>query len=267
VTELVDFKRGTRAMWASGNYDAVAELVWDVGARIVGRVGVQRGEDVLDVACGTGNAAIRAAAAGGRVVGLDLTPEMFQAGRARAAAAGVDVEWMEGDVESLPFADESFDVVLSTFGCMFAPRHEVTARELGRVLRPGGRLGLCAFTPEGAGGDFFRTLGAYLPLPPFASPPLLWGSEEHVRGLFADTGVELSFERDEVVEEYGTLEQAVEIYTTTFGPILVARELHESEGRWPALKDDLTAMFERNLLPGDGAVAYEYLLILGSKPG
>jgi ubiquinone/menaquinone biosynthesis C-methylase UbiE len=265
MTELVEFKRGVRAMWASGNYDAVAELVWDVGARIVGRVGVEPDDDVLDVACGTGNAAIRAAAAGGRVVGLDLTPEMFDAGRARAAAAGVDVEWMEGDVESLPFADATFDVVLSTFGCMFAPRHEVAARELVRVLRPGGRLGLCTFTPEGAGGDFFRTLGAYLPLPPLASPPLLWGSEEHVRGLFADTGLELSFERDEVVERYGSVERAVQIYTTAFGPILTARELQEPEGRWPALRDDLTAMFERNLLPGNDAVAYEYLLVLGSK--
>jgi ubiquinone/menaquinone biosynthesis C-methylase UbiE len=132
---------------------------------------------VLDVACGTGNAAIRAAQAGGEVVGLDLTPELFEAGRRLAKQAGVSVEWTEGDAEAIPFENESFDVVLSTLGCMFAPRHRVTATELARVLRPGGRLGQCNWTPEGSQGEFFRALGAYVPpLPAFAQPPLLWGT-------------------------------------------------------------------------------------------
>src|SRR5919205_178173 len=141
ISELEQMKQGTRATWAAGDYAAIAQrTLWPVGERVVRRIGAQPGEDVLDVACGTGNAAIRAAQAGARVTGVDLTPELFEAGRELAAAAGVDVEWVEGDAESLPVADESFDAVVSLFGCMFAPRHRVAAAELARALRPGGRL-------------------------------------------------------------------------------------------------------------------------------
>jgi ubiquinone/menaquinone biosynthesis C-methylase UbiE len=129
----------------------VAKLqLWEVGERLVRRVGIGRDENVLDIACGTGNAALRAAATGGRMVGVDLTPELFVAGRALAAEAGVEIEWVEGDAEELPFRDERFDVVLSTFGVMFAPRHEVAARELVRVLRPGGRFGFTSWTRRGS---------------------------------------------------------------------------------------------------------------------
>src|SRR6266568_4270207 len=160
LAELAKLKQGARATWAAGDFPAIAKLtLWEVGPRIVGAVGVAPGEDVLDVACGTGNAALRAAQAGGRVVGVDLTPELFDAGRRLAADAGVEVEWVHGDAEELPFEDQSFDIVLSTFGVMFAPRHAVAAAELTRVLRPGGRIGLCAWTPEGIQGEFFRALG------------------------------------------------------------------------------------------------------------
>ena len=193
IDALTDFKQGTRAMWAAGDYARFAPLVAEVGERLVERVGVRPGDAVLDVACGTGNVAIPAALAGARVTGVDLTPEHFPAARSRAAAAGVAVDWVEGDAEALPFEDDSFDVVLSSFGCMFAPRHAVAAAELARVLRPGGRLGITAFTDSGAGGDFFRTLGAHLPAPPpFAENPLGWGDPAHVRTLFP--GLELRFE-------------------------------------------------------------------------
>ena len=195
IPGLTEVKQRARASWAAGDFPAVAKLqLWDVGQRLVRRVGVGRDENVLDIACGTGNAALRAAAAGGRVVGVDLTPELFVAGRALAAEAGVDIEWVEGDAEELPFQDERFDVVLSTFGVMFAPRHEVAARELVRVLRPGGRFGFTSWTPEGIQGAFFRMMGEYAPpAPPFVQPPLLWGSENHVRHIFANTGVTLEF--------------------------------------------------------------------------
>src|SRR5436309_10955351 len=164
LAELAKLKRGARSTWAAGDYGAVAQRqLWDVGERIVRRVGVAPGEDVLDVACGTGNAAIRAAEAGGRVVGVDLTPRLLEAGERLAAEANVEIDWVEGDAEALPVDDESFDVVLSVFGCMFAPRHDVTAQELARVLRPGGRLGVCAWTPDGYMGEFFRTMGGYMP--------------------------------------------------------------------------------------------------------
>src|SRR5262249_16700184 len=141
------------AAWAAGDYPAIAKRqLWPVGERIVARAGVAPGDDVLDVACGTGNAAIRAAQAGGRVVGVDLTPELFVAGRKLAADADVEIDWLEGDAEDLPVDDESFDVVVSVFGCMFAPRHQVAADELVRALRAGGRVCVSAWTPEGVMG-------------------------------------------------------------------------------------------------------------------
>src|SRR5919198_1239354 len=162
-----------RTMWGSGNYAAVAERISESGELVVERAGVEPGMDVLDVACGTGNASIPAAEAGARVTGLDITPELFAAGRERAAKAGVEIEWVEGDAESLPFDDESFDVVLSTFGCMFAPRQDLAAREIARVLRPGGRIGICSWTDEGSVGDFFRTVSAHTsPPPPPIAPPI-----------------------------------------------------------------------------------------------
>lgn len=269
MRELAELKGRQRAMWAAGDYPSIAELISDVGARIVRRVRVGPGDEVLDVACGTGNAAIPAAEAGARVVGLDLTPELFEAGRARAAAAGVQVEWVEGDAEALPFEDDSFDVVLSTFGCIFAPRHEVTAGELERVVRPGGRIGLCSWTPEGFGGLLFRTVGGHVPPPPgFASPPALWGSEQHVSRLFDRAGIELRFERDHVVFRFDSVAEAVETYATKFGPVVKARERLERQGRWPALRDELTALLERNNTSRDGGLTYpgEYLVVLGSKP-
>jgi SAM-dependent methyltransferase len=268
--ELSELKYRARISWAAGDYDRIADLLWDVGGRIVRRVGVGPGEDVLDVACGTGNAAVRAAAAGARVVGVDLAPELFDAARARAAHAGVEVEWVEGDAEALRYEDESFDVVLSTFGCPWVPRHERTAHEIARVLRRGGRFGLTNWTPEGAGGEFFTISGAYAPPPPaFASPPALWGDEEHVRGLFADTDVELEFMRETVVWRFDSLAQAVETFTTTLGPLVKARELLEPQGRWPDLRAEIAAWFERWNRSATQRVEFgaEYLVVLGQKRG
>lgn len=180
------------------------------------------------------------------------------------------MEWVEGDAEALPADDESFDVVVSTFGCMFAPRHDVTAGELARVLRPGGRLGLCNWTPEGSVGEFFATVGAHLPpLPSFASPPPLWGSEEHVRNLFDGTGIELEFDREVVDLKLTSVAAGTEFYEDKFGPIVKARELLEPQGRWAALHADLTAFFERQLTgAAERSTAWpaQYLIVLGRKP-
>jgi ubiquinone/menaquinone biosynthesis C-methylase UbiE len=261
-------KTQTRELWASGDYDAIAELIWAVGERIVSRVDIEPGQEVLDVACGTGNAALRAAAAGGRVTGVDITPELFVRGRERAAAAGVEVEWIEGDAEELPFEDESFDVVLSVFGCMFAPRQEVAARELVRVLRPGGSIGLCNWRPDGGAGAFFRTIGAHLPPPPepFA-PPALWGDETHVRRLLDGCGIALEFDHEEVLFESESAEQFVDHYARKFGPVVKAREALEAEGRWDALRSDLIELFEGLNVSLNGGLAWrgEYLVVLGTK--
>ena len=142
TTELDQMKQGARATWAAGDYPAIAQRqLWPIGERIVRRIGVAPGDDVLDVACGTGNAALRAAQAGGRVVGVDLTPELLEVGRRLAGEAGVEIEFLEGDAEALPVADASFDVVVSVMGCMFAPRHRVAAAELRACC---GQAGACA---------------------------------------------------------------------------------------------------------------------------
>ena len=261
VTELTRLKQGARAAWSTGDYPAIAERqLWPVGAVVVERVGVRTGDDVLDVACGTGNAAIRAAQAGGRVVGVDLTPELFDAGRRLAREAEVEIEWVQGDAEELPFPDASFDVVLSTFGSMFAPRHRVTAHELARVLRPGGRLCVTAWTPDGEMGEFFRTLAGYLPPPsPLAEPPALWGSEQHVRELFEGTDVELAFDRGTVAPvPFDTTDEAIEFMTTKFGPLIMARKLNEVSGRWAELRATLAELYERE-------EPMEYLIVTGRR--
>ncbi len=178
MTEAQDRARAT---WSAGDFDAIAQRIWEVGDTLVEKVGVTEGERVLDVATGTGNAAIPAAVKGGVTTGLDITPELLEDARGNAAAAGVEVEWVEGDAQDLPFEDASFDVVLSTFGCMFAPDHRKTAGEIARVLAPGGRFGVVAWRPEGNIGKFFLTIAKYAPPPPEGfQPPPLWGVRDHV---------------------------------------------------------------------------------------
>jgi len=261
IPGLAEAKQRTRATWAAGDFPEVARLtLWPVGDRLVRRVGVGRGEDVLDIACGTGNAALRAARAGGRTTGLDLTPELFDAGRALAAEAGVDIDWVEGDAEDLPFTDASFDVVLSTFGVMFAPRHQVAAAEAARVLRPGGRLGFSAWTPEGFTGQMFRALGSFAPPPPpFAAPPLAWGDEDHVRGLFEGTGIVLEFARETVpASPFASAEEAVAWNEENFGPTIMLRAYLEPQGRWGECRQLLLDLY-------DPAAEAEYLVVTGRK--
>jgi SAM-dependent methyltransferase len=270
MQKLADHKQAEQTVWATGDYDAMIrqEGLYAVGARLVEAVAVRPGETVLDVACGTGNATIPAAQAGGQVTGLDLTPELLDVARRRARDAGVTVAWQEGDAEELPFDEGSFDVVLSSFGCMFAPRHETVADELARVLRPDGRLGLVTWTPEGAIGDFFRTAAPHMPPPPaFVDPPLAWGEETYVRELFEGTDVTLRFSRDSWVIAHESVEAAVECYTTLFGPLAAARRIAEADGRWPAFRDDLTALFERLDSTGGPHVEFaaEYLVVLGTR--
>jgi SAM-dependent methyltransferase len=260
MEQLAQYKESVRTTWSTGDYDAMMrqEGLYDVGSRLVKTVGVRPDEDVLDVACGTGNATIPAAAAGARVIGLDLTPAMLA--RARERAAGLEIEWVEGDAEELPFEDERFDVVLSTFGCMFAPRHEVVADEIARVLRAGGRLGLCTWTPSGVIGEFFRVVGGYFPPDPtYVDPPLSWGEEDHVRELFEGTGIELSFTREVAVIRHESPSAAVDFYATKFGPVVLARKALDD--RWPALRADLLELFASY----DAVLPAEYLVVQGRR--
>ncbi len=193
-------------------------------ARTVEAGEIGSGDKVLDVACGAGNATIPAAQTGAEVTGLDLTPRLLEQGRAAAAEAGVEIDWVEGDAERLPFEDESFDAVISVFGCMFAPDHRAAAAELARVLKPGGRLAVAAWTPEGTIGKFFTMMAGHMPPPPEGfQPPILWGTEDHARELFEGTGVELDFERANVQFEADSPEEFLAEYERKLPPIVAAR--------------------------------------------
>jgi ubiquinone/menaquinone biosynthesis C-methylase UbiE len=187
--DVEGIKQGHRAMWAVGDYPTIAKRIEGVAQALVDRSGAGTESELLDVATGSGNVAIAAATAGARVTGLDITPELLELARVRAAEAGAEIDFIEGDAEQLPFADDSFDVVTSCFGVMFAPRQEVAVGELTRVARPGATIAVAAWTPEGVVGRTFRTVSSHMPPPPpELSPPVKWGEEEHVRSLFSASG-------------------------------------------------------------------------------
>src|SRR6476619_1084035 len=196
--EILDpIKQKHRAMWALGDYDVVAtDVVSELGPTIVDAAGITPGTRVLDVAAGSGNASLPAAAAGGQVVASDLTPELLEIGRHRAAGQGLDIEWVEADAEHLPFDDGDFDTVLSCVGVMFAPFHQPVADELVRVTKPGGRIALVNWTPEGFIGQLFAAMKPFAAAPPpGATPGPLWGDPDHVRTLFDGKVSELRTER------------------------------------------------------------------------
>ena len=267
---LGDLKRAHRRTWASGSYATVAErIVNDVPPRhLLERVPIGPGTQVLDIATGTGNVAIRAAQMGAHVTGLDLTPELFDRAQERAAAAGVTIDWVEGDAEDLPFEDDRFDVVVSTFGIQFAPRHEVAASEAARVTRPGGTIGVINWTPQGHIGQVLKTVGGRLPKPPgYVSPPPLWGDEQHVHDLLAPAGiVELEYERAmNPFVGFASAEEWVEFMATNYGPLLTAREKLGADERWDDLRADLVTLTEslNSGAPGQFQVDSEYLLTIG----
>lgn len=270
--EQPQHKTDARRAWALGDYHRFAtQLIWEVGPVVVEAAGIGPGMRVLDVAAGTGNVAVRAAAAGAEVVASDLTPQSLEAGRRAAEAHGLELEWVEADAESLPFADGGFDVVTSAFGAMFAPDHSAVARELVRVCRPGGTIALANFTPDGAAGDFFTTLGRHAPPPP-GEPPLLWGVPEHVRERLGAGVAALDCERRSYVERVagGPADYAA-FFRETFGPVIALREqLAGDPARLAALDRDLLAFAERsNTGPPEGPFAcpYEYLLVVARTAG
>jgi SAM-dependent methyltransferase len=260
-----DFRRRTRATWASGDWDSCARLIEPVGAVVLDRIDVRSGLDLLDVGTGTGgNVAIPAARRGANVVGLDIAPELFEHARRRAAEAGVDIEWVEGDAQEMPFTDESFDRVISTFGAMFAPDHERAAAELVRVCRPGGRVAMTTWVTDGYAGEIFKLTGSFLPPPPAGvQPPPLWGVESHVEEVFAAAGVTPDIAREKVELEFASERDAVDEYMNTFGPFVTARTMLEPQGRWPEFVQAFADLIRRFNLATDGTakIQGEYLLI------
>ena len=211
----------TEDMWGTGDYQAVAEKVTSIADVLVQRAGIGPGMEVLDVACGTGNASIPAAKLGARVTGLDFSPGLIAIARERGVEAKVGVDWLEGDAQSLPFDDDSFDRVISAIGHMFAPDHKRTGNELLRVCRPDGHIAVACWTPEGSNGAMFERLGAISPAPPEGfQPPVLWGTEDHVRELLGDS---VEFERHNVEFDEPSPESYADFMLTGFPPLIALR--------------------------------------------
>jgi ubiquinone/menaquinone biosynthesis C-methylase UbiE len=224
---------------------------------------------VLDVACGAGNATIPAAKSAAKTTGLDITPELIEAGKKRAAEEGVEIEWIEGDAQDLPFDDGSFDVVFSVFGCMFAPDHRKTAEELVRVLKPGGRMVVAAWRPEGNVGRMFGTIASHMPSPPEGfQPPPLWGNEDHVREIFDGLPIELELEPTTVEFTAESPDEFFEEFERDLPPIVMAKALLEPDGKWEALRADLKELYDDSNESDDAfRASQEYVLIKGTKAG
>jgi ubiquinone/menaquinone biosynthesis C-methylase UbiE len=277
MSQLIDedaadrtLKAKHRAMWALGDYPAVvADIIPELGATLVEASGVRRDDRVLDVAAGSGNAAIPAALAGAAVVASDLTPELLDTGRLVAAEQGATLEWRQADAEALPFDDGEFDVVLSCVGVMFAPHHQASADELVRVSRPGGTIGLLNWTPEGFIGQMFATMKPYAPPPPAgAQPPPLWGDEEHVRRLLGDRVHDVVARRQTLrVDRFATPEEFRDYFKANYGPtVAVYRGIADEPARVAALDEALVDLAQRfGLGSGQTVMEWEYLLFTASK--
>lgn len=257
-----------RAMWASGDYAKLAaDLVSPLGPVLVQATGIAPGDRVLDVAAGTGNAAIPAAETGASVVASDLVPELLEQGGRLAAERGVDLEWREANAHDLPFGDNAFDVVMSCIGVMFAPFHQQAADELVRVCKPGGRIGLISWTPEGHIGQLWAAMKPYAPAPPpGAQPPPLWGQDEHVRALLGDRVTDVVTERRTLtVDHFADGAEFRDYFKTVYGPtITVYRNIEGDPDRVAALDADIARVGD-SVLQGASTMEWEYLLVTARK--
>jgi ubiquinone/menaquinone biosynthesis C-methylase UbiE len=219
--DLAAVKERQQATWASGDYSAVAAIVVPVAERLVDLADLRAGSRVLDVAAGSGNAALAAARFGCDVVGIDYVEGLLERGRERARAEGLTVDLRLGDAEDLAFPDRSFDAVLSVLGSMFAPDHAQTAREITRVTRPGGTIALASWTPDGFIGALFRTVAQYAPPPAGVASPMLWGTNDHLACLF-DTAVSWTHTTETFTFRFRSAEAFVEYFAENYGPTLKA---------------------------------------------
>jgi ubiquinone/menaquinone biosynthesis C-methylase UbiE len=248
-------KQRQQQTWASGDFSVVAARMMLVAEHLVDTADLHAGWRVLDVATGSGNAAIAAARLGSQVVGVDYVPALLERGRKRAAAEGLEVELLEGDAEALPFPDASFDAVISVFGSMFAPDHTRAAAELARVCRPGGTIALASWTPDGFIGELFRTVSKHMPPPAGIQSPMLWGTEDHLRDLFGDQIESLEVTERTFTWRFTSAEEFVTFFRLWYGPTLKAFAALEDTKR-DALELDLIDLANRfDRLPTAHAIA------------
>lgn len=257
---ITDSQRHT---WALGDFNQVAAQLMPAAEALVAAADPRPDERVLDVACGSGNGALVAARRYCEVTGLDFVPTLLARARQRAAADGVVLTTVEGDAQALPFEAAGFDAVLSLFGVMFAPNQQLAADELARVVRPGGRIALASWTPEGAVGEFFRTLAKHVPPPPGVPPALRWGTEAGLHELLGHATKIVSLQRAVVTQHYRSARHMSEVFAQVFGPVVRALELLPEPAR-PRLHAELTAVFnDRNTARGDTlSFPCEYLQVV-----
>jgi SAM-dependent methyltransferase len=262
-------RQRNRAVWEAGDWDKLANAIASAGYGLLDSLTLGEGTRLLDVGTGSGGSvAIPAAWRGAEVVGADITDAWFEAARRRAAEAGVEVQWVVGDAVALPFEDASFDIVTSTFGHMFAPDQAAAASELVRVCKPGGTIGLCCWTPQGNFGRMMASLVTLMPIPEGFRPPMLWGSEPHVRELLEPHGVTLETRRAVVRFEFESAEQQLSIFEANFGPMVTARAAL-GEDAWAAAREGMLALLADINERDDGTMAadFVYLVTIGRTAG
>ena len=259
-------KERQQATWASGDFAVIGTTLQIVGETLGEAADVRAGERVLDVAAGNGNATLAAARRFADVTASDYVPALLEKCRRRAAAEGLTIRIEPADVEALPFADGSFDVVLSTFGGMFTPDHATVANEMLRVVRPGGRIALANWTPGGFIGRLFKVIGAHVPPPQGVKSPSLWGTEPHIVELFGPRAARLSCERRHFVFRYRSSAHWLQVFSAYYGPVLKAFAALDPATR-PALERDITALLEELNVGGPEAlvVPSEYLEVVITK--
>jgi ubiquinone/menaquinone biosynthesis C-methylase UbiE len=261
VPDLVALKGRQQAAWASGDFSVVAARIVFQAELLCETADLQAGWRVLDVATGSGNAALAAARRGCEAVGVDYVPALLERGRVRAAAEHLDVRFVEDDAEALPFPDASFDAVTSIYGVMFAPDHQRAAAELARVCRPGGRIALASWTPDGFIGETFRTFARYLPPPPGVQPAVRWGDAAYLGWLFGHFAASMTSYRRTAVFRFASAEENVDFFRTYYGPTLRAFESLDPPRREALREDllDLARRYDRNGGTGPIAITADYL--------
>jgi ubiquinone/menaquinone biosynthesis C-methylase UbiE len=266
TTSLPDYaaiRRRQQAAWASGDFAVIGTTLQIVGETLAEAADVRAGERVLDVAAGNGNATLAAARRFARVVSTDFVASLLENGRERARAEHLDIDFRFADAEELPFPDRSFDVVLSTFGAMFAPDHRRAAREIVRVLREGGRIGLASWTPDSFVGRLLKVVGARVPPPAGVKSPALWGTEAHVYGLFGDDAARVRCERRQFCFRYHSPAHWLSVFRQCYGPVRKAFAALDETGQ-RSLEREILALLDASNVAGRSSlvVPSDYLEVV-----
>jgi ubiquinone/menaquinone biosynthesis C-methylase UbiE len=263
ATDFVTIKQRQQATWASGDFAIIGVTLQIVGESLAEAVDIRAGERVLDVAAGNGNATLAAARRFAEVISTDYVSDLLDKGRARAVAEGLRVNFRVADAENLPFEDDTFDVALSTFGAMFTPDHTRPAREMLRVVRRGGRIGLANWTPEGFIGQLFKVVGSYIPAPAGLKSPALWGTEAHLAELFGAQAATIRTVRKNFNFRYRSPAHWIQIFRDFYGPTHKAFAALDPAGQ-AALEQDIRALLNRCNIAGPASlvVPAEYLEVV-----